>query len=60
MIRRHLGDCPIDVLKDTVDEVLMVLKNEHINDKQRREEVNSLMALEKISGDDFASLTVLA
>lgn len=33
IIRRHLGDCSLEVLKDTVDEVLLALKDDSKNDR---------------------------
>lgn len=60
MVKKHLGDCPIETVKGGVDEVLAVLKDEALNDSRRRFEIDGLLGLEKLSDDEFNSLTILA
>lgn len=60
MLQRHLGDLPIETIKDAVDEVLSVLKDDGLNDRQRRIEIDGLLGLDRLSDDEFGTLTVLA
>ena len=59
MVKKHLGDCSIETVKGGVDEVLAVLKDETLNDSRRRFEIDGLLGLEKLSDDEFNSLTIL-
>jgi len=43
-----------------VDEVLSVLKDDGLNDRQRRIEIDGLLGLDRLSDDEFGTLTVLA
>jgi hypothetical protein len=43
-----------------VDEVLAVLKDDGLNDRQRRIEIDGLLGLDRLSDDEFSSLTILA
>ena len=60
MVQRHLGDFSIETVKDAVDEVLAVLKDDSRNDKQRRVEIDGLLGLDKLTDDEFNNLTVLS
>ena len=59
MVRGHLGDSSIETVKDAVDEVLAVLKDDSLNDKQRKVEIDGLLGLDKLTDDEFNNLTVL-
>ena len=40
--------------------MLAVLKNDSLNDKRRRDEIDGLFGLDKLADDEFNNLTVLA
>ena len=60
MVQRHLGDLPIETIKDAVDEVLVLLKADSLNDRRRKQEIDRLLGLDKLADDEFNNLTVLA
>ena len=53
-IQRKFGDQPHDILREVVDEVLVVLKNEKIKDPNKKKEIENL--LNTISGRHFSHL----
>jgi hypothetical protein len=59
-VKRHLGDSNIDVLKDAIDEILAVLKDDTLRDSQRKIEIDGLLGIEALSDDEFNTIQVLA
>ena len=47
-------------MKDAVDEILAVLKDDNLNDRQRKAEIDALLGLEPLTDDEFNTMTVLA
>ena len=60
LINRHLGDSTNETLKDDIDEILAVLKDDTLNDSQRKREIDALLGLEAFSDEEFNNLQVLA
>jgi hypothetical protein len=60
LVKRHLGDTNIEVLKDAIDEILAVLKDETLRDSQRKIEIDGLLGIEALSDDEFNTIQVLA
>ena len=42
IIRRHMGDLPLDTIKGALDEVICILKREGAKDIERKKEIESL------------------
>jgi hypothetical protein len=59
-VNRHLGDSNIEVLKDAIDEILAVLKDDTLRDSQRKIEIDGLLGIEALSDDEFNTIQVLA
>ena len=60
LVKKHLGDSNIEVLKDAIDEILAVLKDDTLNDNQRKNEIDGLLGIEALSDDEFNTIQVLA
>ena len=60
MTQHKIGHSSIETMKDAVDEILAVLKDENLNDRQRKAEIDALLGLEPLTDDEFNTMTVLA
>ena len=60
LINRHLGESTNETLKDAIDEILAVLKDDTLNDSQRKREIDALLGLEAFSDEKFNNIQVLA
>ena len=60
LVKKHLGDSNIEVIKDAIDEILAVLKDDTLNDNQRKNEIDGLLGIEALSDDEFNTIQVLA
>lgn len=57
VIHAQFGDQPQDVLRGAADEVLAVLKNQHLTDPARQKEVNELLGT--VADERFAELVAI-
>ncbi|KIZ00496.1 pre-mRNA-splicing helicase BRR2 [Monoraphidium neglectum] len=57
VIHTQFGDQPQDVLRGAADEVLAVLKNQHLTDPARQKEVNELLG--PVADERFAELVAI-
>lgn len=60
LTQKYLGDASIETTRDAVDEILLLLKNEDLNDATRRINIDKLFGSTKVSDEDFNQMTVLA
>ena len=60
MTQHKIGHSSIETMKDAVDEILAVLKDDNLNDRQRKAEIDALLGLEPLTDDEFNTMTVLA
>ena len=61
LVTRYLGDSSIETSKDAVDEVLAILKNEEMNDQERKADIDSILGgIVPLKEDEFSSLIALA
>ena len=60
MAQGKLGHAPIETMKAAVDEILAVLKADDLNDGQRKAEIDALLGIERLTDDEFNTMTVLA
>lgn len=58
VIQRHVGDLSTDEMKSAADEVLAVLKDDSMNDNERKREAEAIV--DRMSDEHFNTLTILA
>lgn len=57
MIQTQFGDQPQDVLRGAADEVLTVLKNDHLKDLEKKREIENLLS--SLSSEKFAEYVAI-
>ncbi|KAK9842537.1 hypothetical protein WJX81_005041 [Elliptochloris bilobata] len=57
VVQAQFGDQPADILRGAAEEVLAVLKNEHMRDPEKEKEVHGLLG--EIPSDKFANLVTI-
>lgn len=61
MVQRHLGDAAVETTKDALDEILALLKEDNLNDAQRKQNIDVLLGtIDKLTDEEFNQMTVLA
>ena len=58
IIRRHMGDLPLETIKGALDEVICILKREGAKDADRKKDIESL-EIDRLTDAEFNTLTVL-
>ena len=59
IVQRHMGDHSLEDFKGALDEVISILKAEGMKDSERKEQIESLPDIDRLSDGDFNTLTVL-
>ena len=54
MVQRHLGDAAVETTKDALDEILALLKEDNLNDAQRKQSIDVLLGtIDKLTDEEF-------
>lgn len=58
LVQKHLGDVSTDTVLDCTDEVIVLLKNDQLPLAKRKQELDMLLGLTPLNGDEFNQVVV--